>query len=861
MKKALLVDGNSLIFRAFYATNQTNLMKKNSNGEYTNAVLGFINMFESILENNYDYVFVAFDTDKKTFRHEMYSEYKKGRADFPHELENQFKIVYEYIEKRGACYYFFEGLEADDLIGTMTSQFKENNIFCEIFSSDHDFLQLIDENVNVNIIVKGVKNTKRYDISTFFTEYGIYPNQFIEYKAILGDNSDNIKGISGVGPKTASSLLLKYKTIDNIYNNIDDLKEELRNKFLEFRDNIQTNLTLVTIRCNEFFPINYSTCIFKNKERDSLIDFYRRYDLKRYIPRTYLDINYEIVSNIDDYPDLFTKSSSLYFEFEDVNYQRSDIYGIGLNDGERSYFLKKEFLRDERFIAYLSSDSTKKIVFDLKATYVYLKKKNITLRGVKYDYLLCSYLLFQNNMKTNLSEIASSILDSNIEIDKNIYNNKEEFSFQKVMQTISKKAEFLYKNTSQLVKQLGEYNQLFLLDLEMKLSIVLAKMELEGIKIDTSELYTLQEKYKNEIDIVTEEIYRIANKKFNISSPNQLSIVLFNDLDITYPEKNPKKLSTAIDILEKIEHSHPIVSKVILYRKLTKIYSTYLLGIEENLFSDNKLHTIYTQAITQTGRLSSILPNIQNIPVRDESCKEIRKLFIPSQKSNYLLSCDYSQIELRVLAQIANVAKLKEAFLEKRDIHEETAKLIFKTQVISKEQRQKAKAINFGIIYGMSTYGLATEIKVSNSEAKQFMDEYFSVYPEILEYQKNTILDCEKDEFVLTLLNRRRYIEGINSSNQLVKQSSNRNAINSRIQGSAADIIKVAMVKLDEFLTENNLKSKIILQIHDELILDVYEDELKLLVEKVPLIMQDFPEIEVPLETSRDYAKNWYLLK
>lgn len=879
MKKLILIDGNSIIFRAFYATydgDVRNIMKT-SKGVYTNALYAFINIFNKIKEQEHSHILVAFDTNKPTLRHEMFQDYKKGRKEAPAELISQFELVYNYLDTIGCSYYKKAGFEADDIIGTLAKKaidFESVNIY----SSDRDLIQLIDDKIKVYLLKSGMKEVLVFDRKKIKEKYQLDVEQLIDLKALMGDKSDNIPGVFGIGEKTATNLLIEYNNLDNIYNNIENLKAGVKNKLLTNKENAYLSKELGTINTNSDIDTDFNKIIKRDIDNNKLINFYKEYELfsflkqlektlltEKDIPTNLLnsqvkneenDLNIIYIKEENDIKKLLDKNIQLsfYFEFLDQNYHNvnNELLKICIYDGKHSYILEKDlFLKSKLLINYLKKNNNQ-ITYNLKQVITYFKYLNIFDLYFENDILLKVYLDNQEYGKADLEKLS---VYYNLYIT--IYDLKYSIKNNILDQNISNKAKLLYLLNPILDKNLKDSNQEHLYkDIELKLSYCLSDMEFNGVLIDKDFLINLKEKYETEINDLELKIKQIANKDFNIQSTKQLADVLFNDLKLEVIKKTKTGFSTDQEVLEKLKDKHEIIKYIIEHRQLIKLYSTYVVGLLNSISTDNKIHTIYTQAITQTGRLSSIEPNLQNIP-ETERARLIKKAFI-TDEDKILLSMDYSQIELRVLAEISKDENMLNAFKNDFDIHNNTAINIFKTNDITPDLRRKAKAINFGIIYGMSAWSLANDLGISNEEAKDYINNYFKAYPKYLEYEKNILDFCKENGFVNTLYNRKRYIKEISSSNKVLENLGKRLALNSPIQGTAADILKIAMVNIYNYLKDNNLKSKLILQVHDELIFEIYNEEFEILKDKLEELMLDIKGLSVNLKVDKKFGKRWY---
>ena len=856
MEKIILVDGNNLLFRSYYATAYNGNFMTNSKGFPTNAIFGFVNMMNKIIkEENPKYILVAFDKGK-TFRHEEYDGYKDGRAETPNELKMQFPVAKQILGAMGIKYYEIDNYEADDIIGTFSEYCnKEENFIGTIVSSDKDLLQLISHDVDIKLLKQ--KDYIRYNEKTFEEDYGIKPINVIDLKALMGDPSDNIPGVKGVGEKTALKLLHEYKTLDGIYENIENIKGKLREKLESDKENAYKSYHLATIIKNVEMEIGLYDTLYKGEDLEKLNAIYEDLEFYSFLKKSNIkkekNINIKIIDNIED---LNIKGDmAIYLEILGDNYHKSEILGMGIYNDEIAYYVPLDILKQNpKFLI-----ENKKYTYDLKKTLVALRWQNIEIKNVVFDTMVAGSLL-DYNIKSDAAYLANQ-LNYELKFYESIYgknNNLKKPDINEIAQECINRARFIYETKDMFLDKIKEENIEFLFnEIEFPLTETLADMEYTGVKVDSQILKEQGEEIKIKLELITKDIYNQAGESFNISSPKQLSKILFEKLNLPHKKNNN---STAIDVLNKLKDKHPIINQIIEYRKLSKIYNTYIEGLLNEII-DGKIHTIYTQNLTRTGRLSSIEPNLQNIPIRDKEGKNIRKAFIPS--FDYIYGADYSQIELRILSHMADVSSLQKAFKEGKDIHAKTASDIFKVpeDIVTNSQRRVAKAVNFGIIYGISSYGLAENIGTTPTEAKSFIDTYLETYPGIKEYMEKTIEDAKEKGYVKTLFGRKRNIPELNNKAYMVRQSGERMALNTPVQGTAADIIKLAMVKVYKALKENNLKSKMIIQVHDELIFDVYKDELKKLREIVTDVMDNVYKLKVPLKVSNEYGKNWYEAK
>jgi DNA polymerase-1 len=865
--KLILIDGNSIFYRAYYATAYGNVMK-NKDGLFTNAIFAFINMMEPILESDYTHILVAFDTDKPTHRHLAYEAYKATRSPMPDEMAVQIPLMHEYLKHKNIKTCSIDGYEADDIIGTY-SKLASNDLKVEIYSSDQDLLQLINENVTCKLIKKGTKDIREMNPSSFIEEYGFPYQSIVDYKALLGDPSDNIKGIPGVGKVTAKKLILEYGTLENIYKHKDEITGKVGENIRENETLAKESYELSKILTDIPVKLTLDDLSKRKVDYENLIEFYKELDFHSFIKRLdvpsldTLSMTHAFkVGKVEDLKYFIKDNISIYCEFFESNYHLSEVIGIGLSDGNKHLYVTEEvMLSSKAFMDFLRSERPK-YTYDYKAFKVRLLKKGYDINGVVFDLLLAAYLDNPEIVKKNDFKVITGFYNyDDLEYDDLIYTKKQVKVLpddKKVYREhITKKAKAISKLYLPLIEKLKINEQLSLLeDLEIPLSTVLAKMEYTGITVDKAVLGELKREYSNRLKDLEQRIYTLALKEFNINSPKQLGEVLFDDLGLEPKKKTKtKNYSTNIDVLNSLVDDHPIIKEIIDYRSTAKLYGTYIEGIENVIFPDGKVHTIYNQALTATGRLSSIEPNLQNIPIKTEEGRQIRKMFTTK---DYFMSADYSQIELRVLAHMSNSKTLIDAFNSGLDIHAETAKKVFNKETITNEERRRAKAVNFGIIYGISAFGLSEDLKIPRWMAQEFIDKYFLIYPEIKEFLDGQVLFASKEGYVKTIMNRRRYIPELKSSIYPTREFGKRTSMNAPIQGSAADILKKAMVDLDNYIVKNNLESKILLTVHDELILEVPESELNLMIKVLKETMINTVELKVSLKTEVKVGKSWY---
>lgn len=867
MEELILIDGNSLLFKAFYATSYTGNYMVNRNGIPTNGVYGFARMVEKIISINPKYVIVAFDYGKKTFRNELLDTYKATRKETPQELVPQFALAREYLTAHNITWYEVEGYEGDDIIGTLVDFGEKNNLKVSVYTGDKDANQLISSQTTIYRTVKGVTELDIYNEQTLLDKYGLKPDQFRDFLGLMGDSSDNIPGIKGVGEKTALKLLHQYGTIEGLQEHQDEIKGKMGEKIRAGMEDALMSKKLATILRNIPIDVDLEKATYQGYDYETLKSFYEKYDMNSLIKSMTTEAapKKELKLEIVDHMPEITKDSAVYPSIYDTNYHRSIILGYGIYNDEQAYFISYEnALKDELFLAYLKDENKKKYGYDIKSAVIGSRWNGIEINGYTFDLSLASYVL-EPAVKEELKYVCTHFDYEGVQYDEEVFGKgaKKHIPEDDILAShIVSKAKAIYELKDVVTKELKDKNQYELYeDIELPVTRILGEMEFAGTEIDLDVLKEMDTAFDETIEKLANDIYRISGTTFNISSPKQLGQVLFEDLGLKGGKKTKTGYSTSQDVLEKIIDAHPVVPLVLEYRMLTKLSSTYLKGLQEQVFPDNKIHTIYKQTLTHTGRLSSVDPNLQNIPVRSEEGKLIRKAFV--SHNGYLVSFDYSQIELRILAHMAHVTNLIDAFNQGKDIHRHTAALVFsvKDEEVSPQMRSQAKAVNFGIIYGMSEFRLSKDIGMSISEARDFINKYFETYPEVKTYMDEVVETCKKQGYVSTLLNRKRYIPTINDKNFMVRQQAQRYAMNTPIQGTGADILKLAMIEVDKALKEKHLKSQMILQVHDELIFDVFEDELEEVMSLVKEKMENCIKMDVPLIVEGNYAKNWCELK
>ena len=874
MKKIILVDGNNLLFRSYYATSYSGVIMKNSKGFPTNGLYGFINMINKIIEEEKpNYILVAFDKGK-TFRHEKYSEYKAGRREMPEELKLQFPKAKEVLDAMGIKHFEIDNYEADDIIGTLAKTVDmEDKFIATIISSDKDLLQLISKEVEVKLLK--TKGFIRFDEKTFKDTYGTTPIHMIDLKALMGDASDHIQGVKGIGEKTAINLLTKYQSLDNVYEHLNEIGGKTKEKLEQGKDDAYISYNLATIYKEVPIPFSLEDCIYKGMNIKDYKDILEKLEFKSLLKKINFEREEQQTLNLDedkkekiqivDYKNFdFNRPYSFYLEMDGYTYSKSKVIGCGFSNLKESCFMMIDELIANKEIL---ENNIEKYTYDLKRMIILLHQYGININNCNYDSMIASYLL-DYKLEDDITVLMNQF-NYNCPSYEETYGTekkKKEVNIETTKEQCINKSRFIYDTRSKILLEIDDYDETKLFnEIEMPLSLVLADMELTGIRVDKKYLLNLKEELETKMKLMQEEIYKLADGKFNILSPKQLGEVLFDKLKIEYPKKRKNddtSYSTSKDILDKIKDKNEIVEKVLEYRNLSKLYANYCVGLLDEIREDGKIHTIFNSCLTRTGRLSSSKPNLQNIPIRSDYSKLVRKAFIPEDNS-ILMSSDYSQIELRVFAHMADAKNLQEAFIEDKDIHAKTASDIFKVPIeqVDKKMRRIAKTVNFGILYGISSFGLSEDLKIDVASAKEFLNNYLNTYQGIKEYMEKEKEEAYQKGYVTTIMNRRRKIDELKSSNYMVRSSGERMALNTPIQGSAADILKKAMVELYRAMQEKKLKSKILIQVHDELVFNIYNDELEIMKELVKEKMEKVVKLSVPLKVDIETGNDWYEAK
>lgn len=873
MEKLVLVDGNSIAFRAFFALP----LLSNDKGVYTNAVYGFTQMLLKILQDEKPTrMLVAFDAGRTTFRHKTFKEYKGGRQKTPPELSEQMPFIHELLDAMEIARYEIDQYEADDIIGTLAKRAQENNWKVNIFTGDKDLLQLVDKNITVTLTKKGITEVDAYDEARVQERYGFTPEKIVDMKGLMGDNSDNIPGVPGIGEKTALKLLGQFGTLEGVLDSIDEISgKKMKERLKENREQAKMSKQLAVIELNTPVDVPFDDMNYSEQITDKAIDIFKELGFHSLLERigaeepAQEDVAMEALDfKILDEPkaEHLISPSSFVVEVMNESYHSEDILGFAVaNKNGRYFFSKETALESAVFRKWAKDQVAEKIVFDAKQAVVSLRWKGIELEGVVFDVQLASYLLNPSESNADLSRIARQKGQNSVYSDEAVYGKgvKQQVpDEEKLAEHLIRKADVLYHLRKTFTEELKDNDQYSLFaDLEMPLSIVLGKMESEGVKVDVGRLEEMGKELEKQLDRIEKEIHELAGMPFNINSPKQLGEVLFDKLNLPVIRKTKTGYSTSADVLEKLQDKHEIIAHILHYRQLGKLESTYIEGLLRVVHKDtNMIHTHYNQVLAQTGRLSSIEPNLQNIPIRLEEGRKIRQAFIPSEKDWLMFSADYSQIELRVLADISADENLMEAFQKEMDIHTKTAMDVFHVTAdeVTTNMRRQAKAVNFGIVYGISDYGLSQNLGITRKDAGGFIARYFDSYPNVKQYMEDIVQKAKRDGYVTTMLHRRRYLPEITSRNFNRRSFAERTAMNTPIQGSAADIIKKAMVEMDERLEKEGLKTRMLLQVHDELIFEAPENEIEQLKDIVPDVMEHAVELSVPLKVDFAYGPTWH---
>ncbi|MCK6129785.1 DNA polymerase I [Parvimonas micra] len=873
MKKILLIDGSSLIFRAFYAIR--NLTTKD--GVFVNGVYGFLNMYYKALELiNPTHIFVAFDKGSKTFRHNEFADYKGTRDNAPNEITYQFGILKDLLSSMNVNYLELDEYEADDIIGTIAKLAQKEGFEVDIFTGDRDYLQLVDDNILVYLTKKGISEIKLMNTESILEEYDLSPKQLIDVKALQGDSSDNIPGVKGVGEKTALKLIQEYGNLENLYENIDNLKGKLKENLVNEKDKAYLSRYLgeiflrVPIERNiedfEIKDVNYNEYLKKLEklEFNSIINKHFKDIKKESTVKSNQNIDFEVIN----FSEIFEKIknddeiSIKFFSDKGYIYRKKFYIGIYSNFNKKAYICKDFKLSD--FEKFCNLD-IKIIGYDIKEELFFALKNNLEFKNYE-DVMILEYLIDSNKGNYDILKVSNEFLNLEIlDLKEMLGKGKNKKTFFELEEDIIFK--FISQNVFAIsalydifIEKAKENNLISLYEnVEKPLVKVLADMEKTGVLVDRNKIIELNEEYSKLAYLYEQKVYELAGEVFNLNSPKQLGVILFEKIGLPVVKKTKTGYSTDVEVLEKLSKKHEIADYILKYRSLNKLISTYLDGILEYIMDDGRVRTSFKQMITATGRLSSVDPNLQNIPIRSEEGKNIRKVFV-ADKNKVFIDADYSQIELRVLAHLSKDSVMIDSFKNDLDIHYKTASEVFGVPIneVTDNQRRSAKAVNFGIVYGISDYGLSKDLNITRNEARQYIDGYLNTYPSIKSYMEEIVNKAKKDGFVTTILDRKRYIPEINSKNFNIRSFGERIALNTPIQGSAADIIKLAMIKVYERLKIEKVNAKLILQIHDELIVECEESEKETVKKILKNSMENVYKLDLPLKVDICEGRNWY---
>jgi len=873
LNKLVLIDGNSLSFRAFYALP----LLSNHAGIHTNAVYGFAMLLEKIIkEEKPNHFLVAFDAGKTTFRHSKYSEYKGGRQKTPPELSEQFPYIRQLLDAYHIKRYELDNYEADDIIGTLSRQADEEDFETIIITGDRDLTQLATDNVTIYYTKKGVTDVDHYTPKFIAEKYnGLVPKQIIDMKGLMGDTSDNIPGVAGVGEKTAIKLLNQFESVEGVYEHIEEVTaKKLKEKLINSKDDALMSKDLATI--NVHSPIEVSledTKLNLQDDTTEKIELFKKLEFKQLLAdldtsstnEEVIDKTFEIEQDFQNVDLNDLNEAVIHFELEGTNYLKDTILKFGFYTNHQHVVINAEDVKDyKHLVQWLEDKNTTKIVYDAKKTYVSAHRLGINIENIEFDVMLASYIIDPSRSIDDVKSVVSLYGQNYVKDNITIFGKGKKHHIPEepiLNEHIASVTEAIAAVTPIMKSQLEDYNQVELLkDLELPLARILSEMEEIGIYTDINDLKEMESEIQKKLDVLISNIHESAGEAFNINSPKQLGVVLFETLQLPVIKKTKTGYSTAVDVLEKLQGEHPIIDDILEYRQLAKLQSTYVEGLQKVISKDHRIHTRFNQTLAQTGRLSSIDPNLQNIPIRLEEGRKIRKAFKPTSKDSVILSADYSQIELRVLAHITQDESLKHAFINGHDIHTATAMKVFNVESdqVDSLMRRQAKAVNFGIVYGISDYGLSQSLGITRKQAKAFIDDYLASFPGVKQYMSDIVKDAKAQGYVETLLHRRRYIPDITSRNVNLRSFAERTAMNTPIQGSAADIIKLAMVKFSEKIKETKYHAKLLLQVHDELIFEIPKSEVEDFSKFVEEIMEQALVLDVPLKVDSNYGATWY---
>ena len=898
MSRLVLIDGNSILNRAFYGI-MGNKMLQTEDGTYTNAVYGFLAiMFKIIDDLKPEYLAVAFDLKAPTKRHKLYEAYKGTRKGMPEELAIQMPLIKDILKAMNIKIIELEGYEADDILGTMSRRAEKENKDITILSGDRDTFQLATDRITIRIprTKMGKTTEEDFDKNKIIETYGIEPIQLIEVKGLMGDSSDNIPGVPGIGEKTALSLIQQYKSIEEIYEKLEneefnEIKGKTKEKLVENKKLAFLSKTLGTIDIEAPIDVKTDDLLIKEWDKEKVLELFKKLNFNKYIQRFNLESESKIEEKTIDVENLFKKiinpseiqigelveiikneKELIYYfgkenDFNSENIIKKKISNLSIYNNNSVYYIEDINVILSYFKELFENNEIKKIGIKQKEDYILLKQIGINIENMYYDVEIAAYIIDSTQNKFEINEIIKQYLGINInDFTQNKVQNTQLNLFEQETSSDDSQINMLYvyfineiyKKTETKLK---ENNQIELFyNIEMPVVEVLANMQYTGIYVDKNELIEYGKILKEKIEELTKEIYNLAGIEFNINSTKQLGKILFEDLGLTVYKKTKSGYSTDVDVLEKLKNEHPIINKLLEYRQLVKLNSTYIEGLIPYInLKDNKIHSYFHQTVTATGRISSTEPNLQNIPTRFEMGKKIRKIFKPDVNKVFI-DADYSQIELRVLAHISEDETMIQAFKNNEDIHKQAASKVFNIPLedVTKEQRSEAKAVNFGIVYGISDFGLAGQLNISRKKAKNYIDQYLLKYPQIKEFMDNIIEETKEKGYVETIFHRKRNVPEINSKNFNIRQFGNRVALNTPIQGTAADIMKLAMIDVYNKFKNEKLNAKIILQIHDELLIEADIDEKEKVKKILKESMENIIKLRVPLIAEMTEANNWY---
>ena len=872
-KTVMLIDGSSLIFRAFFAL--PNL--SNNDGVMTNGVYGFLTMYRNAFDKyKPDYVLVAFDRSSKTFRNDEYKDYKANRDKTPNELSYQFGILKDVLDSMGVKYTDLDGFEADDIVGTYARMAKEAGDRAVLITGDRDYLQLVDDDILVYLTKKGVSDTVEYTVEKIEEEYGITPKQLIDVKGLMGDKSDNIPGVDGIGEKRALDFIRKYGSIENLYDNLDDISGKKTKENLENGEAVAyMSKKIGTIVTHAPVEFEYDDLALGEPDLPSLREKFSKLNFNKFLeeldgggPETASkEFTFKTSKDLKDLIDSSKKTREIFFKsvYDGENYIHSEIYKLAIKSKDTDvYIIEPEKIKDLKEV--FEDESINKVSFDIKEEMVLLDKLGIDLIGPYDDLMLMHYLIDPSRSSYDLKLLSQSYLTYELDSDETLIGKGaktkkyDEVNQDDLAMFLAAKVNAIEDAKDKVFKNLAEYEMVDLYEnIEKKLAKVLASMEIIGFGTDGKILEEIKAQLDQQIEELTQDIYDLAGSEFNINSTKQLGEVLFKDLELPVIKKTKTGFSTDASVLDKLRDKHPIIEKIERYRETYKLRSTYIEGLENAIDEDGRIRSTFRQNIASTGRLSSQEPNLQNLPIKTDEGRAIRKAF-KAGEGKVLIDADYSQIELRILASLSDDKNMQDAFNHGIDIHTQTASEVFHTPIdeVTKLQRSEAKAVNFGIIYGISDYGLSQNLNIPRARAKDYIDKYKKSYPQIKEYMDNVVKLAKDQGYIETLFKRRRYVPEISSRNFNVRSFGERIALNTPIQGTAADIIKIAMIKTYEKLKEEGLDAKIILQIHDEIIIESSEEDKEKAREILKECMENAADLKVDLLVDIGFGESMY---